>query len=66
MRTGIAPKAEFDFVEGDDVAGDFVCYKTKCRKRPDANVATDAFGTREIRRLQSRTLCVPAETRPAG
>lgn len=60
-RTGIDPAAEFEFVEGDEPSSDYVCYKTKCRKRPDANIATDAFGTRRIGGLQSKTLCVPTE-----
>ena len=67
-RTGIDPAPEFEFVEGDEPAADYVCYKTKCRKRPDAGIATDAFGTRRIGGLQPKTLCVPTEpaTDPAS
>jgi hypothetical protein len=63
-RTGIDPAVEFEFVEGDEPATDYVCYKTKCRKRPDADIATDAFGTRRIGGLRSKTLCVPAGPAP--
>ncbi len=63
-RTGIDPKPEFAFVEGDEIAGDYVCYKTKCRKRPDADIATDAFGARRIGKLDSKLLCVPTESDP--
>jgi hypothetical protein len=65
-RIGIDPSPEFEFVEGDDFSTDYVCYKAKCRKSPDANIATDAFGTHRIRKLESKVLCVPAVSEPAA
>jgi hypothetical protein len=66
-RTGIDPSPELEFVEGDELGSDYVCYKTKCKNRPEANVATDAFGTRRIGKLQSKLLCVPTiEEAPAA
>lgn len=65
-RAGMDPSPQLEFVEGDDLSSDYVCYSTKCAHRPDANVATDAFGTRRIGKLQSKLLCVPAEATPAA
>ena len=64
-RTGIDPAQEFEFVEGDELGNDYVCYSTKkCRNRPDAGLATDAFGTRRIGKLRSKLLCVPTKPEP--
>ena len=64
-RTGMDPAPELEFVEGDDLSSDYVCYSMKCRQLPDANLATDAFGTRRIGKLRSKLLCVPTESEPA-
>jgi len=63
-RTGIDPAQELEFVQGDDLSSDYVCYNIKCRSRPDADLATDAFGTREIAKLRSKLLCVPTQPAP--
>ena len=63
-RTGIDPAQELEFVQGDDLSSDYVCYSTKCRNRPDAGLATDAFGTRRIGKLRSKLLCVPTNPEP--
>ena len=65
-RTGIDPSQKFEFVEGNEFSNDYVCYKTKCRNRPNADLATDAFGTRRISKLKSKLLCVPTEPEPAA
>jgi hypothetical protein len=59
-RTGIEPAPELAAIAGDSLAGDFVCYQAKCKSRPDANTATDAFGSRRIGRLTAKLLCLPA------
>jgi hypothetical protein len=65
-RTGIDPTQEFEFVKGDELGSDYVCYNTKCRSRPDTDLVTDAFGTRRIGKLKSKLLCVPTEPEPAA
>lgn len=66
-RTGMDPSPELEFVEGDELAREYVCYQTKCNNLPEANVATDAFGTRRIGKLRSKLLCVPTiEEEPAA
>ena len=61
-RVGMDPSPELEFVDGDAIADDYVCYNTKCKKRPASDVATDAFGTRRIGKLRSKRLCVPTES----
>ena len=65
-RTGMDPSPELEFVDGDELPGDYVCYKSKCKTRPQANRATDAFGSRRIGKLQSKLLCVPTIEEPAA
>jgi hypothetical protein len=59
-RTSIDPAPELGAVEGDSLAGSFVCYKAKCPTRPAVDLVTDAFGTRKVGKLKSKLLCVPA------
>ena len=58
-RTSIDPAPELAAVEGDSLAGDFVCYKAKCPTRPQVDLVTDAFGTRRVGKLKSKLLCIP-------
>jgi len=58
-RVSLDPAQPLAFVEGDEPADDMICYRVRCRRAGQAELASDAFGTRPIGRLRSQLLCVP-------
>jgi len=59
-RISIDPTPELGALQGDALAGRFVCYQAKCPTRPNVDLVTDAFGTRKVGKLKSKLLCIPA------
>jgi hypothetical protein len=59
-RISTVPFPPLDVVDGAELPGDFLCYRTRCRNDTGPRLVTDAFGERTVKLKRSRLVCVPA------